>query len=190
MANYRQLFAIKAANEKRIKALCPEIDEVSGIYVFLRADENGFKYAYVGQAVNLLKRAAEHLTGFQHIDLSIKKHGLYDPIKCPYGWLLKVDVKCSTEALNEWEQVAIKNYADIGYQLRNATSGSQGEGKKSLSDYGRGGYLKGKHEGEQKALQKIGTEIEKYTTGLISKGGAVADRKTAELKEKLKGATQ
>jgi excinuclease UvrABC nuclease subunit len=76
--NYRQIMAIRKANEDKIRKLCPTASDKSGIYVFWRIDENGFKYAYVGQAKNLLKRLAEHLAGYQHIDCSIKKHKFYD----------------------------------------------------------------------------------------------------------------
>ena len=52
-----------------------ESEEDSGIYVFTR-QENGFKYAYVGQAKHILTRLAQHLNGYQHIDLSIKNTAL------------------------------------------------------------------------------------------------------------------
>lgn len=185
MKSYKQIFAIKKANEARIKKLCPEITKESGIYVFTRTDEDGIKYAYVGQAKNLLQRTAEHLAGYQHIDLSIKKHGLYDEAKNCYGWRLHIQTICPAEMLDEAEQEAVRAYALSGYQLRNDTTGGQGEGKKSLHDYGKGGYLKGKREGEAKAYKAIGVAINKYTTGLRSKGGKIADRKTAELIEKL-----
>lgn len=184
--NYRQIYAIKAENKRRILAVCPDMDNASGIYVFTREDENGFKYAYVGQAVNLLERAADHLSGYLRIDLSIKKHGLYDPIKKPYGWNIGEIHKCSIETLNDEEQRVIRRYAFAGYQMRNETTGSQGEDKKALGDHERKGYLLGKHEGAAKATAEIGALIAKYTTGLTSKGGAVADRKTAELLERLK----
>ena len=48
--NYKQIYAIKMQNEKRIKKLCPKAEHKSGIYCFEREDENGFKYAYVGLA--------------------------------------------------------------------------------------------------------------------------------------------
>lgn len=38
----------------------------------VRTDENGFRYAYIGQAVHILTRLAQHLVGYQHIDLSLK----------------------------------------------------------------------------------------------------------------------
>ena len=186
--NYKNLYAIRKSNENRIKALCSDIEETSGIYAFYRTDESCIKYVYVGQADNLLKRAAEHLSGFQHIDLSIKKHGLYNEDTNPHGWMVKVECECAQEKLDEKERCAVINYARFGYQLRNKTTGGQGDGKKSIGDSGRGGYLKGKRDGELKALKEIGAAIEKYTCGITSKGGSIADRKTNELNQKLKGA--
>ena len=50
-----------------------------GQFIILRTDENGFKFAYIGQArKSILQRLASHLVGFnQHIDLSLRKHKLY-----------------------------------------------------------------------------------------------------------------
>ena len=75
--NYKQIYAIKKANEERILKVCPNCPNTSGIYFLLR-EEDGFKYAYIGQAVRLRERLASHLSGYQHIDLSIKKHGLWN----------------------------------------------------------------------------------------------------------------
>ena len=74
--NYKKIYAIKKANEERILKVCPNCPNTSGIYFLLR-EEDGFKYAYIGQAVRLRERLGSHLSGYQHIDLSIKKHGLW-----------------------------------------------------------------------------------------------------------------
>ena len=63
-------------HKKMLVSMFGNIPNTSGIYIFARND-NGIKYAYVGQAKHLLTRIAEHFLGYQHIDLSIKKHGLY-----------------------------------------------------------------------------------------------------------------
>ena len=87
--NFRQIKAIEAANKNRIQLLCPAAVDCPGIYVFYR-EENGIKYAYVGQAKKVLTRLAEHLTGYeQHIDKSIRKHGLFD--KSPNGYKITVE---------------------------------------------------------------------------------------------------
>lgn len=128
--NYKQIYAIKTQNEKRIKKLCPDATHKSGIYCFHREDENGFKYAYVGLATkSVLSRCAEHLNGYtQHIDRSIKAHKLYDE-QNPYGWKLDILCFCPAEECNEKEQFYIKKVHQSGRQLLNVTGGSQGKGK-------------------------------------------------------------
>lgn len=129
--NYRQIKAIEKANKERILKVCPDCPDTSGIYFLLRK-EGGFKYAYIGQAKHLLTRLAQHLNGYQHIDLSIKKHGLYSEDN-PCGW----EVNCLRFHENELdakEQHFIMRYANAGWQMRNKTSGGQGEGKRGIAD--------------------------------------------------------
>lgn len=57
--------------------------------------------------------------------------------------------------MDNLEQFYIKKYADMGYQLRNKTSGSQGEGKKDIADAPTKGYLEGLHNGYKKAQKEI-----------------------------------
>lgn len=129
--NYKQIYAIKKVNEERILKVCPNCPNTSGIYFLLR-EEDGFKYAYIGQAVRLRERLASHLSGYQHIDLSIKKHGLYSK-ENPTGYRVHC-LPIPENMLDEMEQKYIKQYANAGYQMRNATSGSQGVGKKGLDN--------------------------------------------------------
>lgn len=182
--NFQQVKAIQAKNEAKIRILNPNISAASGIYVFTRTDENDFKFCYVGQAKNLLERTAQHLSGYQWIDLSLKKHGLYSETN-PHGYMLGF-FTVDAENLDKQEQQTIADYAKLGYQLRNATTGGQGDGKRSISDYGRSGYLQGKRDGYEKAYKEIGAQVIKYMN-LTSKGGAIADRKTAELIDKIRG---
>lgn len=149
---FKQAKAIEAANKKKILAICPDARDESGIYFLIR-EENGFKFAYIGQSVRVLTRLAEHLRGFQHIDLSIKKHKLWGEDN-PTGWRIGV-LYCDRSQLDELEQKYIKMYADRGYQLRNATSGSQGAGKKDIADNHTKGYLEGLHNGYRKAQKEI-----------------------------------
>ena len=101
MKNMRQNKAIEKANKERILKVCPTVTEQSGIYIFYRT-ENGFKYAYIGQAKHLLTRLAQHLIGYQHIDLSIKKHKLWSENNLT-GWRITF-VLAPTEKLDELEQ--------------------------------------------------------------------------------------
>ena len=132
--NFKQIYARKAECERRIKEVCPNATHESGIYCFTRVDEEGFKFAYVGLASkSLLTRLGEHLVGYQHIDLSIKKHGLYSTDN-PYGYKVDILCKCPAEECNEKEQYYIKKAADAGYQLRNHNSGSQGKGRRTFDN--------------------------------------------------------
>lgn len=158
--NYRQIKAIEYKNKQRILKVCPEATEASGIYIFLR-EEDGFKYAYIGQAKHLLTRLAQHLLGYQHIDLSIKKHGLKGEDR-PFGW----DLICFSYPENELdakEQYYIKLYANAGYQLRNKTSGSQGEGKHGIADNKPPkGYYDGKKQGYRDAQKFVRNLFDKH----------------------------
>lgn len=150
--NYRQIKAIEKANKERILRTCPGVPETSGLY-FLTREEGGFKFAYIGQAKHLLTRLAQHLKGYQHIDLSLKKHGLFSEDN-KTGWRISF-IECAETELDEQEQRHIKAYADNGYQLRNHTSGSQGKGKKAIVDTQTKGYLEGLHNGYKKAQKEI-----------------------------------
>jgi hypothetical protein len=158
--NYKQIKAIEQKNKQRILKLCATVPETSGIY-FLTREENGFKYAYIGQAKHLLTRLAQHLSGYQYIDLSIKKHGLYS-VENRTGWQLEW-LPCSIEKLDEFEQHFIKQYAAEGYQLRNKTSGSQGEGKQGISANKQSkGYYDGLEQGKKVMAKEIKHIIDKH----------------------------
>ena len=151
--------AIEKNNRERILAVNPHVDEKSGIYFLTRTDEGGFRYAYIGQAVNLLSRLAGHLKGYQHIDLSIKSHGLYSTDNI-YGWKIGF-LHYPVDKLDKWEQYWIKCYADKGYQLRNKTSGSQG--KKQIADYKPPkGYRDGIQQGRINLARELSNIADKH----------------------------
>ena len=186
MANMKQVYAIARNSELRWKEIYPELDHYTGIYVLTRQDENGFRYSYIGQAKDVLKRLGQHLTGYQHIDLSLKKHGLNGA----FGWKIKEIIKCTEDQLDEAEQAYIKKYANLGYQLRNKTSGSQGEGKDSL-DVNRKpskGYYDGVEYGYNKAIKEIGILFDKYLDAVI-KGDSnkIKERKLEEFLHLIRG---
>lgn len=160
--NYKQVKAIELKNKKKLLGINPELDERSGIYFLIRKDENGFKYAYIGQAKHILTRLASHLIGYQHIDLSLKKHGLFDEENNPYGWEVHF-LHFPESQLDEKEQFYIKQYADGGYQLRNKTSGSQGKGKAQIDDYKPSrGYRDGLKQGHKNASKEVANLFEKH----------------------------
>ena len=182
--NYRQIYARKAECEKRIKEVCPQATHESGIYCFTRVDEDGFKFAYVGLASkSLLTRLGEHLVGYQHIDLSIKKHGLYSQ-ENPYGYKVDILCKCPSEECNEREQYYIKKAADAGYQLKNSTTGSQGKGKKGLEN-GRPprGYLDGVEVGKMKARRFVADLVSKHLDVSMKKPSKNAEKALAKFQD-------
>jgi hypothetical protein len=157
----RQAKAIEQNNKKRLLEVNPKLDEESGIYFLTRTDENGFKYAYIGQAVHILTRLAQHLVGYQHIDLSLKKHKLYSKSN-PCGWKIGF-LHFPKSELDKQEQHYIKAYADKGYQLRNKTSGSQGEGKAQIDDYKPSkGYRDGIQQGRKNLAKELSHIAEKH----------------------------
>ena len=171
MANYnpKQRYAIDKKNEQRLLKLNPDLDNGSGIY-FLTREEDGFKYAYIGQAVKILRRMQSHLTGYQHIDLSLKSHGLYDAEKNPCGWKLGF-LHYPPEELDKWERYWIKAYANQGYQLRNKTTGSQGEGKTGMDNQKPArGYYDGIAQGRKNLAKELKAIITKHLVVTIQAG--------------------
>lgn len=161
MQNPRQRYAIESKNRKRLLEVNPGLTDESGIYFLTRTDENGFRYAYIGQAVHILQRLAQHLVGYQHIDLSLKKHNLYS-IENPYGWKIGF-LNFPISELDKQEQHYIKAYADYGYQLRNKTSGSQGEGKAKIDEYRpTKGYRDGIRQGKINLARELSSIAEKH----------------------------
>ena len=158
---FRQAKSIEAKNKQKWLALNPKLNDESGIYILTRQDENGFRYAYVGQAKRILTRLSQHLSGYQHIDLSLKSHGLYSEDN-PYGWVVYTQ-HCPVDVLNEEEQRWIKYCADKGYQLRNKTSGSQGDGKAKIDDYRPAkGYYDGIKQGKKSLAKELSHIAEKH----------------------------
>lgn len=173
-------------NKKRIVEKFGQIPENSGIYVFIR-QEQGFKYAYCGQAKHLLTRIAQHLDGYQHIDLSIKKHGLYDKENNPHGWAVLFK-SVPEENLNDAERAYIKAFASEGYQMRNKTLGGQDEGKDGIApNKPAKGYRDGVAQGEKNIRKKVAVFFEKYLDATI-KGAPnkTKERKLAEFQEFIK----
>ena len=161
MKNFKQIKAIEAQNKQRILEVCPHVTDVSGIYI-LKRYENEFKYAYVGQAKKILTRLAGHLAGFQHIDLSIKKHGLSDGSANPCGWRIEY-IPCHIDQLDNMERSWILALATHGYQMRNKTSGGQGEGKAQIADFKPPKtYRDGLKQGYENARKEVANWFDKY----------------------------
>lgn len=147
--------------KQRLLFINPKLNEQSGIYFMTREDEQGIKYAYIGQAKHILSRLAQHMTGYQHIDLSLKKHGLISNSNM-CGWNVNF-LNFPEELLDEKEQYYIKKYALGGYQLRNKTAGGQGSGKKQIDDYRpRKTYRQGVEQGMKNASRDVAKLFEKH----------------------------
>lgn len=181
MQNFKQIWGIKKDNLKRIQARCPDCDERSGIYCFHRIDENGIIYAYIGQAKRFCDRMPDHLTGYSPFDLSLKKHGLYSSDN-PYGY--KPIIVEETNDLDAREQYWIIQYARNGYQLRNITTGSQGEGKKYMDVKSPKTYTEGKNVGYKKAIEDI-NKLLPYVD-ILPKYGKLSKRQYEKLMNILK----
>lgn len=159
--DFRQRKAIEQKNKRKLLTVNPNLNEESGIYFLTREDENGFKYAYIGQAKHILTRLAQHMVGYnQHIDLSLKSHGLFSK-ENPYGWNVSF-ANTSEEVLDDMEQRYIKEYA-VGFQLLNKTSGSQGSGKKKIGEYKPAkGYRDGLKQGRTNLARELSSIAEKH----------------------------
>lgn len=164
-AQKQYLMKLKNAKE-RIHKINNNLKATSGIYLFWRTDENGKHYAYIGQSVNVFKRCAEHLLGYQAIDLSIKKHGLFDPIKNKHGWYVKALVYCDNKYLDEYEKKYIRIYSSKpNVELKNITSGGQDAGRTNINEARPSKkYFDGVEYGYKKAIETVKEFFEKYLT--------------------------
>jgi len=182
--NYKKIFAIKRKNENVILQNNSQATHESGIYAFTRVSEEGIKFFYVGQAKDLLGRLAEHLSGYQHIDLSIKKWGLFSE-ENPYGY--KVHILEKTTELDEQERYWIKRYIDAGFQTRNKTLGGQNNGKVGLEDNKPSkGYYDGVAQGEKKTKKLVKEFFDKYLDFSIKgQSNKIKERKLEEFKRFL-----
>ena len=102
------------------------------------------------------------MTGYQHIDLSLKKRGWYSEDN-PYGWRLNFK-HYAPKDLDDQEQYWILQYTKQGYQCRyNKTAGGQGEGKEKINEYRPGrGYRDGLKQGRKNASKEVSNLFEKH----------------------------
>ncbi len=165
--NIKQAKAIEQKNKERLLKVNPKLNDKGGVYFLLRTDEQGFKYAYIGQSkasAGILTRLAQHLAGYQqHIDLSLKKHKLYSEDN-PYGWRIEF-LNFPDGELDEKEQYYIKQYALNGYQLRNVSLGGQGEGRNMINDTKPArGYRDGILQGRRQLAKQLKHIIDTHLT--------------------------
>lgn len=160
--NYKQVMAIQNRFKKELLKVNPSLDDKSGIYFLTRTDENGINLFYIGQAVKILSRMCSHMTGYQHIDLSIKKRGFYSE-ENPYGWHLNFKHYPADE-LDKWEQYWILEYMKKGYQARyNKTAGGQNDKGEKINEFRPAkGYRDGLKQGYKNASKEIANLFDKH----------------------------
>ena len=160
--NIAQIKDIEKKNRERLLKVNPNLNDRSGIYFLTRTDENDISYFYIGQAVNIIQRMCGHLTGYQHIDLSIKKRGFYSE-ENHYGWKLNF-INYPKSDLDKMEQYWILEYTKRGYQCRyNKTAGGQGDGKEKINEFKPSrGYRDGLKQGEKNLARELSSIAEKH----------------------------
>lgn len=185
--------AIEKANRERLLKVNPRLDDFSGIYFLTRTDENGINYFYIGQALHIMQRMCSHLTGYQHIDLSIKKRGFWSEDN-PYGWRLNF-IHYPASELDEWEQRWILEYTKRGYQCRyNKTAGGQGEGKEKINEFRpQKGYRDGLKQGQKNLAKELSHIIDTHLTVSLKEGkenNKVSQRAFEKFKELLRSGNE
>lgn len=173
--NVAKAKAIEKSNKERLLKVNPKLTEESGIYFLTREDENGIKYSYVGQAVHIITRLAQHLVGYQHIDLSMKSHGLYST-ENPYGWKINF-INCSESQLDELESKYILLYIKNGYQSRNKKLGGQCSGNDKIDEYKPAkGYRDGIKQGKKDLARDLKHIIDTHLVISLKKTTKISER--------------
>lgn len=183
--NIAKAKAIEQKNEKILLSVNPKLDNKSGIYFLTRVDsETGIKFSYVGQAVHIKQRMLQHMTGYQHIDLSIRKHKFFSEDN-PDGWQINF-MHFPKEKLDEMERYYITLYAKNGYQSRNKDTGG-GAGKQELGERKPSrGYYDGVAQGKKMLAKELSHIIDKHLIVEI-KPEKAGNKVSQKMFEKFKG---
>lgn len=157
--------------------MCPDCPNTSGIYFILR-EEDGFRYGYIGKARHLLDRLGQHLIGYQHIDLSIKKHGLWSEDN-PTGYKINF-LQFPENELDEKERYFIQRYANAGWQMRNVESGGT-NGKTDIGERRPArGYWDGVEQGEKRLAKELKHIIDTHLVVSVKKETKTAQKALEE----------
>lgn len=188
----RQIKAIERKNKQLFLKLNKKLNDSSGIYILFRTDENDIKYFYCGQAKHILSRLAQHMSGYQHIDLSLKKRGLWSENN-PYGWIVFFK-NYQEKELDEKEQFWILEMTKRGYQCRyNKTAGGQGSGKEKINEFRPAkGYRDGIQQGRKAMARELSSIVEKHLTITLraeKQGNKISERQFEKFKELLNEGT-
>ena len=175
--NYRKVFAIKDKNIQKMLEINPKLNNKPGIYFLTRTDEEGIKHCYVGLAKKVLTRLAQHLSTYQYIDNSIRKHGFYS-FENIHGYKVNF-VNCKESELEEKERYYITLYAKSGYQMKNRDTGG-GKGKIELGERKpTRTYSEGKLEGKKQLAAQLIDIIDKHLNVSVK-----ADKKNNKISQK------
>lgn len=188
----RQIKAIERKNKQLFLKLNKKLNDSSGIYILFRTDENDIKYFYCGQAKHILSRLAQHMSGYQHIDLSLKKRGLWSENN-PYGWIVFFK-NYQEKELDEKEQFWILEMTKRGYQCRyNKTAGGQGSRKEKINEFRPAkGYRDGIQQGRKAMARELSSIVEKHLTITLraeKQGNKISERQFEKFKELLNEGT-
>ena len=183
--NIAKVKSIERKNEKILLSVNPKLDNGSGIYFLTRVDtETGIKFSYVGQALHIKQRMLQHMTGYQHIDLSIRKHKFFTEDN-PGGWQVNF-MHFPKEELDEMERYYITLYAKNGYQSRNKDTGG-GAGKQELGERKPPrGYYDGVVQGKKMLAKELSHIMDKHLIVEI-KPEKAGNKVSQKMFEKSKG---
>lgn len=182
--NYKQHFAIQKRLEKELTSRFAGLKHEPGIYAYYRTDEDGNKFAYVGQSVDVLQRCVQHMQGYQHIDLSLRKRGYYDAVENKHGWKINVFC-CPKEDLDLFEKMFIQDWQDDGYELYNIESGGK-VGKTIIGERKPAkGYRDGVEQGKKQICRELVELLDKYLVVSVKKEGKLAERALAKFNKIL-----
>lgn len=165
--NYKQLYAIKEENRRKLALLATGMKDKSGIYVWYRVGaDDGKVYFYAGQSVRLVDRSIAHMMAYDHLGLSIRKRGLFNEKLNPYGWNL-IYFYCDVDELDEKERETIALWSQDGISY-NVTDGGQGAGKKDIGERKPAkGYMDGKKQGYLEARRYAAKLFDKNLAWVI-----------------------
>ena len=170
--NYKQVLAIRNNYKKRLLKLLPDIQNKSGIYVYHKIDENGFKGVYVGKAKKLIDRLIDHFMEYDHIANSLRTHKLIN--EKDFGWDIDY-FYCAESELDKKETETLAFWhIEKGYSPYNINTGGT-DGKKDIKPRTVGGYRKGVDAGYEKARKEVSLMF-KYLKFYKEKDGKINER--------------
>jgi hypothetical protein len=181
----KAVFAKQKQYEDIVKKACPSIDNKSGVYFYTRTDlVTGEKFAYIGLAKRLLARCCQHMLGYQHIDISIRKRGLYSK-ENEGGWKLNC-LHFPEHLIEEKERFYIEQYQKANVTLLNIEGGGR-QGKVDIAERKpTKTYTDGLSQGDKRTKRKVKEYFDKYLDFQVRlPSNKIKERKYNEFKEWL-----